>query len=80
IYDLSDTAIEGVEFEVEFTDDRPILAPRRRFSQYEHELLKAYCEEQEAAKLITRLKLPPGVKEPNCAPTVMPRKKDAEGN
>ncbi|GAQ93647.1 hypothetical protein KFL_017550010, partial [Klebsormidium nitens] len=77
IYDLSDTAIEGVEFEVEFTDDKPIFAPRRPFSQYEHELLKAYCEEREAAKLITRLKLPSGVKEPNCAPTVMPRKKDA---
>ncbi len=38
------------------------------------------CEEREAAKLIARLKLPLGVKEPNCAPTVMPRKKDAEGN
>ncbi|GAQ92682.1 arginine vasopressin receptor 2 [Klebsormidium nitens] len=75
-----DTAIEGVEFEVELTDDKPIFAPRRRFSQYEHELLKAYCEEREAAKLTTRLKLPPGVKEPNCASTVMPRKKDAEGN
>ena len=80
IYDLSDSAIEGVEFEVEFTDDKPIFSPRRRLSQYESDLLKAYCEEREAAKLIARLKLPPGVKEPNCAPTVMPRKKDAEGN
>ncbi|GAQ91226.1 putative retrotransposon protein [Klebsormidium nitens] len=66
IYDLNDTAIEGVEFEVEFTADKPIFAPRQRFSQYEHELLKAYCEEREAAKLITRLKLPPWVKEPTA--------------
>ncbi|GAQ91872.1 hypothetical protein KFL_008720060, partial [Klebsormidium nitens] len=80
IYDLSDTSIEGVEFEVEFTDDKPIFAPRRRFSQYEHELLKPYCDEREAAKLITRLQLPTGGKEPNCAPTVIARKKDAEGN
>ena len=80
IYDLSDTAIEGVEFEVDFTDDKPIWSPKRRYSQYETDLLKAYVEERLAAKLIAPLKLPPGVKEPFAAATVMPRKKDAEGN
>src|SRR6478609_5441283 len=33
-----------------------------------------------AAGLICKLKLPPGVKHPFVAATVMPRKKDAEGN
>ena len=80
IYDLSDTCIEGVEFEVDFTDDKPIWSPKRRYSQYETDLLKAYVEERLAAKLIAPLKLPPGVKEPFAAATVMPRKKDAEGN
>ena len=80
IYDLSDTAIEGVEFEVDFTDDKVIWSPKRRHSQYETDLLKAYVEERLAAKLIAPLKLPPGVKEPFAAATVMPRKKDAEGN
>ena len=80
IYDLSDTAIEGVEFEVDFTDDKPIWSPKRRYSQYETDLLKAYVEERLAAKLIAPLKLPPGVKEPFAAATVMPRKKDVEGN
>ena len=80
IYDLSDTAIEGVEFEIDFTDDKPIWSPRRRYSQYETDLLKAYVEERLAAKLIAPLKLPPGVKEPFAAATVMPRKKDPEGN
>ncbi|GAQ90026.1 hypothetical protein KFL_005910030 [Klebsormidium nitens] len=41
IYDLSDTAIEGVEFEVDFNDDKPIWSPKRRYSQYERDLLKA---------------------------------------
>jgi hypothetical protein len=30
IYDLRDTAVEGVKFEVKFTDDKVIFAPRRR--------------------------------------------------
>ncbi|GAQ89454.1 putative retrotransposon protein [Klebsormidium nitens] len=80
IYDLSDTAIEWVEFEVDFTDEKPIWSPKRRYSQYETDLLKAYVEERLAAKLIAPLKLPPGVKEPFAAATVMPRKKDAERN
>jgi hypothetical protein len=80
IYDLRDTAVEGIEFEVDFTDDKVIFAPRRRLSLYEYDLLKAYCEERVAAGLIWKLKLPPGVKHPFVAQTVMPRKKDAEGN
>jgi hypothetical protein len=80
IYDLRDTAVKGVEFEVMFTDDKMIFAPRRRLSPYEYNLLKAYCEERVAAGLICKLKLPPGVNHPFVAQTVMPRKKDAEGN
>jgi hypothetical protein len=77
---MRDTAVEGVEFEVDFTNDKVIFAPRRRLSLYEYDLLKAYCEERVAAGLICKLKLPPGVKHPFVAQTVMPRKKDAEGN
>jgi hypothetical protein len=80
IYDLRDTAVKGVEFEVNFTDDKVIFAPRRRLSPYEYDLLKAYCEERVAAGLICKLKLPPEVNHPFVAQTVMPRKKDAEGN
>jgi hypothetical protein len=80
IYDLRDTAVKGVEFEVNFTDDKVIFAPRRRLSPYEYDLLKAYCEERVAAGLISKLKLPPRVNRPFVAQTVMPRKKDAEGN
>jgi hypothetical protein len=58
IHELSDTSIEGVEFEVNFTDNKVIWSPRRRQSPAEYELLKAYCEERCAAKLICRLKLP----------------------
>jgi hypothetical protein len=65
---------------VDFTDDKVIFAPRRRLSLYEYDLLKAYCEERVAAGLICKLKLPPGVKHSFVAQTVMPRKKDAEGN
>jgi hypothetical protein len=74
IYDLRDTAVEGVEFEVNFTDDKVIFAPRRRLSPYEYDLLKAYCEERVAAGLICKLKLPPGVNHPFVAQTVMPNK------
>jgi hypothetical protein len=49
-------------------------------SLYEYDLLKAYYEERVAAGLICNLKLPPGVKHPFVAQTVMPQKKDAEGN
>jgi hypothetical protein len=80
IYDLCDTAVEGVEFEVDFTDNKVIFAPRRRLSLYEYDLLKAYCVERVAAGLICKPKLPPGVKHSFVAQTVMPRKKDAEGN
>jgi hypothetical protein len=80
IYDLRDTAVEGVEFEVDLTDDKVIFAPRRRLSLYEYDLLKAYRKERVAAGLICKLKLLPGVKHPFVAQTVMPRKKDAEGN
>jgi hypothetical protein len=80
IYDLRDTAVEGVEFEVNFTNDKVIFAPQRRLSLYEYDLLKAYCEERVAAGLICKLKLPPRVKHPFVAQTVMRRKKDAEGN
>jgi hypothetical protein len=52
IHDLSNTSIEGVEFEVNLTDDKVIWSPRRRQSPAEYELLKAYCEERCAAKLI----------------------------
>jgi hypothetical protein len=68
IHDLSDTSIEGVEFEVNFTDDKVIWSPHRRQSLAEYELLKAYCEERCAAKLICRLKLPEGIKHPNATP------------
>jgi hypothetical protein len=80
IYDLRNTAVEGKEFEVDFTDDKMIFAPQRRLSLYEYDLLKAYCKERVAAGLICKLKLPPGVKHPFVTQTVMPRKKDAEGN
>jgi hypothetical protein len=80
IHDLRDTAVEGVKFEVNFIDDKVIFAPRRRLSPYEYDLLKAYYEERVAAGLICKLKLPPGVNHPFVAQTVMPRKKDAEGN
>jgi hypothetical protein len=80
IYDLRNTAVEGVEFDVDFTDDKVIFAPRRRLSMYEYDLLKAYCEERVAAGLICKLKLPPVVKHPFLAQTVMPQKKDAGGN
>jgi hypothetical protein len=43
IYDLRDTAFEGVEFEVDFTNDKVIFAPRQRLSLYEYDLLKAHC-------------------------------------
>jgi hypothetical protein len=79
-YDLRDTAVEGVEFEVDFTDDKVIFAPRRRVSLYEYDLLKAYCEDRVATGLICKLKLPPGVKHPFVTQTILPRKKDAEGN
>jgi putative transposase len=80
IHDLSDTSIKGVEFEVNFTDDKVIWSSRRRQSPAEYELLKAYCEERCGAKLICRLKLPEGIKHPNATPVVMPRKKDVERN
>jgi hypothetical protein len=80
IYDLRDTAVEGVEFKVNFIDDKVIFAPRRRLSPYEYDLLKAYCKERVAAGLICKLKLPQGVNHPFVAQTVMHRKKDAEGN
>jgi hypothetical protein len=80
IYDLSDIAVEGVEFEVDFTDDKVIFAPQRHMSLNEYDLLKAYCKERVAASLICKLKLPPGVKHPFVAATIMPRKKDAERN
>jgi hypothetical protein len=44
IYDLRNTAVEGVEFEVNFTNNTVIFAPRRRLSPYEYDLLKAYCQ------------------------------------
>jgi hypothetical protein len=50
IYDLRDTAVEDVEFEVNFTDDKVIFAPRRRLSPYEYNLLKAYCKERVALR------------------------------
>jgi hypothetical protein len=80
IYDLRNTAVEGVEFEVDFTDDKVIFAPQRRLSLYEYDLLKAYCEERVAAGVICKLKPPPGVKHPFVTQTVMPWKKDTEGN
>jgi hypothetical protein len=61
-----DTSTEGVEFEVSFTDDKVIWSPRRQQSPAEYELLKAYCEERCAAKLIGQLKLPEGVKHANA--------------
>jgi hypothetical protein len=57
IYELRDTAVEGVEFEVNFTDDKVVFAPRRRLSPYEYDLLKAYCEERVAAGLICKLNI-----------------------
>jgi hypothetical protein len=80
IYDLRDTAIEGVEFAVDFTDDKVIFAPQQRLSLYEYDLLKAYCKERVAAGLICKLKLPPEVKHPFVAQTVILQKKDAERN
>jgi hypothetical protein len=80
IYDLRNTAVENAEFEVDFTDDKVIFASRRCLSLYEYDLLKAYWEERVAAGLICKLKLPLEVKHPFVAQTVMPRKKDAEGN
>jgi hypothetical protein len=66
LYDMRDTAVEGVEFEVDFTADKVIFAPQRRLSLYEYDMLKAYCEERVAAWLICKLKLPLGVKHPLC--------------
>jgi hypothetical protein len=80
IHDLSNTSIEGVEFEVSVTDDKVIWFPHRRQSPVKYELLKAYYEERCAAKLICRLKLPEGVTHPNATPVVMPKKKDVEGD
>jgi hypothetical protein len=67
IYDLRDTAVEGVEFEVDFTDDKVIFAPRRRLSLYEYDLLKAYCEERVAAGLMNlQTEAAAGGKAPLC--------------
>jgi hypothetical protein len=71
IYDMRNTVVEGVEFEVDFIDDKVIFAPQQHLFMYEYDLLKAYCEERVAAGLICKLKLPPGVKHPFVAQTVI---------
>ena len=62
------------QMRIPLVDEEPVFKPKHRLSHLEWELVDKCCLELEAAGLIRRSE------SVFCAPTVMPAKKDSEGN